>query len=290
VGLLHFWGILVILSGAWLVAAVLLALEDVAEDRYRLDVPDNRYARRIRTQVVVVRRITIALIVVITFGLLLTTFPQVRTVGASLLASAGVIGVVAALAAQSVLGNVIAGLQLAFSDAVRLDDVVVVEGEWTRVEEITLTHVILQIWDDRRLILPSSYFTTKPYQNWTRHKAEVLGTVELDVDWTTDVQAVRMELDAMVISHQKWDGRVAQLDVINAIDGYVRLRALLSAGDAGSLWDLRVAVREHLVAWIRDHQPNAMPRRRTEVRSAGNDHEEIAGSPEGYRADIGTED
>lgn len=267
-GLLHLWEILVILAGAWFVAALLLALEDVAEDRYRFDVPDNRYARRIRTQVVVMRRITIAAIVVITLGALLVTFPAVRTVGTSLLASAGVIGVVAALAAQSVLGNVIAGLQLAFSNAMRLDDVVVVEGEWSKVEEITLTHVVLQIWDDRRLILPSSYFTTKPYQNWTRTKAEVLGTVELDVDWATDVPALRQELNAMIISHQKWDGRVAQIDVTGAVNGYVRLRALLSAGDAGTLWELRCAVREHLVAWIRDHQPEAMPVRRTEMRYA----------------------
>lgn len=265
-GLLHIWEIAVILSGAWLVAAVLLALEDVTEDRYSFDVPDNRYARRIRTQVIVMRRITIAAIIVVTLGFLLMTFPGVRTIGASLLASAGVIGIAAALAAQSLLSNVIAGLQLAFSDAVRLDDVVVVEGEWAKVEEITLSHVVLQIWDDRRLILPTSYFTTKPYQNWTRTKAEVLGTVEFDVDWTIDVPAVRKELDGMVHNHWKWDGRVCQLDVIGAVDGVVRLRALLSAGDAGSLWDLRCAVREHIVAWIGIEQPGAMPRTRAELR------------------------
>jgi len=266
-GLLHIWGILVILAGAWLVTSVLLALEDVAEDRYRFDVPDNRAARRIRTQVTMMRRITVAAIIVITLGFLLMTFPEVRTIGASLLASAGVIGVVAALAAQSLLSNVIAGLQLAFSDAVRLDDVVVVEGEWAKVEEITLSHVVLQIWDDRRLILPTSYFTTKPYQNWTRTKAEVLGSVELDVDWTVNVSDVRKELNTTVSAHPKWDGRVCQLDVIDAVDGVVRLRALLSAGDAGSLWDLRCAVREHLVAWIRDQQPWALPRTRTEIRT-----------------------
>ncbi len=265
-GLLHIWGIAVILAGAWLVGAVLLALEDVAEIRYSFDVPDNRYARRIRTQVVVMRRLTIAAIIVITLGFLLMTFPEVRAIGASLLASAGVIGIVAALAAQSLLSNVIAGLQLAFSDAVRLDDVVVVEEEWAKVEEITLSHVVLQIWDDRRLILPTSYFTSKPYQNWTRTKAEVLGTVEFDVDWTIDVPGVRKELDAMVAESPKWDRRVCQLDVIGAVEGVVRLRALLSAGDAGSLWDLRCAVREHMVAWIRDEQPGALPRTRAELR------------------------
>jgi small-conductance mechanosensitive channel len=265
-GLLHVWGILEIIAAAWLVGSVLLAVEDAAEDRYSFDIPDNRYARRIRTQIAVVRRITIASIVVITFGALLTTFPEVRAIGASVLASAGVIGIVAALAAQSLLGNVIAGLQLAFSDAVRLDDVVVVEGEWAKVEEITLSHVVLRIWDDRRLIMPTSYFTTKPYQNWTRTKAEVLGTVEFDVDWLVDVPGVRSELSAIVSLDKHWDGRVCQLDVTNAIDGVVRLRALLSAGDAGDLWDLRCAVREHLVAWMRDNQPAAIPRGRLDLR------------------------
>ncbi|WP_064741888.1 mechanosensitive ion channel family protein [Hamadaea tsunoensis] len=267
-GLLHFLGIALIVSAAWLIAAILIALEDAAESRYRIDVPDNRQARRIRTQVVMLRRVTIAAIVVVTLGLILMTFPEVRAVGASLLASAGVIGIVAALAAQSVLGNVIAGLQIAFSDAIRLDDVVVVEGEWARVEEITLSHVVLQIWDDRRLIMPTSYFTTKPYQNWTRQKSEVLGTVELDVDFAADVQALREELRHVVEAADLWDQRVCVLQVTDAVEGRVHLRALVSAPDAPRLWDLRCLVREHLVGWIRDHQPTAFPRTRAELATA----------------------
>jgi small-conductance mechanosensitive channel len=266
-GVLHLLGIVLIVAGAWLVGSVLLALEDVAEERFRVDVPDNRAARRIRTQVVMVRRITVAATVVVALGVSMMTFPEVRAIGASLLASAGVIGIVAALAAQSVLGNVIAGLQLAFSDAVRLDDVVVVEGEWARVEEITLSHVVLQIWDDRRLILPTSYFTTKPYQNWTRTKAEVLGTVDFDLDWMVDVARLRKELEEAVDVHPKWDRRVCQLQVTGATDGVIRLRALVSAADAGALWDLRCGVREHIVSWVRDEQPSALPRTRAEIRS-----------------------
>ncbi|NUT35301.1 MAG: mechanosensitive ion channel [Hamadaea sp.] len=262
---LHMMGIALIVVGAWLVAAALLAVEDVAEARYRIDVPDNRQARRIRTQVVMLRRVTIAAVVVIALGLALMTFPAVRAVGASLLASAGVIGIVAALAAQSVLGNVIAGLQLAFSDAIRLDDVIVVEGEWARVEEITLSHVVLQIWDDRRLILPTSYFTTKPYQNWTRTRSEVLGTVDLDVDWQASVPRLRDELRTVVEASELWDGRVCVLQVTDAVGGYVRLRALVSAPDAPSLWDLRCLVREHLVAHLRDQEPGGLPRTRLEV-------------------------
>ncbi|MEV0271101.1 mechanosensitive ion channel domain-containing protein [Hamadaea sp. NPDC050747] len=264
-GVLHTMGIGLIVSGAWLVATVLLALEDVAEARFRIDVPDNRSARRIRTQIVVVRRVTIAAIVLLTVGVVLMTFPEVRTIGASLLASAGIIGVIAALAAQSVLGNVIAGLQLAFSEAIRIDDVIVVENEWARVEEITLSHVVLQIWDDRRLVMPTSYFTTKPFQNWTRTRSEILGSVEFDVDWAVHVQPIRDELRRLLETSDLWDGRVCVLQVTDAIEGRVRLRALCSARDAPSLWDLRCLVREHLVAWVRDHQPSAFARTRTEA-------------------------
>lgn len=266
--LLHGLVLAVIAATGWLVTALLLVMEDVALARFRTDVPDNRQARRIRTQVVMLRRVTIVIVVVLAAGVMLMTFPSVRGVGASVLASAGVIGVVAALAAQSLLGNVFAGLQLAFSDAVRLDDVVVVEGEWGRIEELTLSYVVVQIWDDRRLILPTSYFTSTPFQNWTRTQSAVLGTAELDVDWSVPVQTMREELRRLVEGTELWDGRVCVLQVTDATGGTVRLRALVSAADAGSLWDLRCLVREHLVGWIRDHRPVALPRTRTEIGDA----------------------
>ncbi|MEQ4301880.1 mechanosensitive ion channel domain-containing protein [Plantactinospora sp. B6F1] len=266
--LLHLLVLAVIAAIAWLVASFLLVSEDTALARFRTDVPDNRQARRIKTQVVMLRRVTIAVIVVLAVGVMLMTFPSVRGVGASMLASAGVIGVVAALAAQSVLGNVIAGLQLAFSDAVRLDDVVVVEGEWGRIEELTLSYVVVQIWDDRRLILPTSYFTTKPFQNWTRTRAAVLGTAEFEVDWSVPVQAMREELRRLVEGTELWDGRTCVLQVTDAVGGMVRLRALVSAADAPKLWDLRCLVREHLVGWLRDQRPTALPRLRTEIGDA----------------------
>ncbi|RAO28782.1 mechanosensitive ion channel family protein [Micromonospora saelicesensis] len=263
--LLHLLILGVIATLAWLVACLLVVVEDTALARFRVDVPDNRHARRVRTQVVMLRRLTIAVIVILTVGVMLMTFPSVRGIGAGVLTSAGVVGVVAALAAQSLLGNVFAGLQLAFSDAVRLDDVVVVEGEWGRIEELTLSYVVVQIWDDRRLILPTSYFTSKPFQNWTRTEAAVLGTAEFDVDWAVPVQTMREELRRLVEGTELWDGRVCVLQVTDATGGTVRLRALVSAADAGSLWDLRCLVREHLVAWIRDNRPTAMPRLRTEL-------------------------
>jgi len=262
-GILHLLVLGVIAAVAWLVAAFLLVLEDVALARWRTDVADNLKARRLKTQVVILRRVTVAAIVVVTLGVMLITFPAVRALGASVIASAGLISVIAALAAQSTLGNVFAGLQLAFSDAVRIDDVVVVEEEWGKIEEITLTYVSVAIWDDRRLILPSSYFTTKPFQNWTRTGSAVLGTAEIDVDWATAVEPLRAELRAVCEGTDLWDGRVCVLQVTDAIGGMIRLRALVSAHDAPSLWDLRCLVRERLVAWVWENQQGSLPRLRT---------------------------
>ncbi|HEV7896933.1 MAG TPA: mechanosensitive ion channel domain-containing protein [Planosporangium sp.] len=263
--LLHVLALALIAATAWLLASLLLVLQDTALARFRIDVPDNHQARRIRTQVVMLRRVTVAVVTVLALGVMLMTFPSVRGVGATVLASAGVIGAVAALAAQSVLGNMVAGVQLAFSGAVRIDDVVVVEGEWGRIEELTLSYVVVHIWDDRRLILPTSYFTAKPFQNWTRTQSAVLGTAEFDVDWSVPVQAMREEMRRMVEGTELWDGRVCVLQVTDATGGMVRLRALVSAANAGNLWDLRCLVREHLVAWVRDQRPTALPRMRAEV-------------------------
>jgi small-conductance mechanosensitive channel len=262
---LHGLIIAIIAAAAWLVADLLLVFEDLALTRWRTDVPDNMKARRLKTQVVILRRATIAAIVVIALGAVLMTFPAVRTLGTSVLASAGLFSVVAAVAAQSTLGNLFAGLQLAFSDAVRIDDVVVVEGEWGRIEELTLTYVALQIWDDRRLILPTSYFTTKPFQNWTRTGSAVLGTAEIDVDWSTPVEALRTELRSVCEGTELWDGRVCVLQVTDALGGSIRLRALVSANDAAALWDLRCLVRERLVTYVWEKQQDALPRVRAEL-------------------------
>ncbi|GAA0809638.1 mechanosensitive ion channel family protein [Spirilliplanes yamanashiensis] len=267
-GVLHALVLAVIAALAWLVAALVLVVEDASLAKWRTDVPDNLKARRLRTQVVVLRRVTVAAIVVLTLGVMLMTFPAVRAVGGGVLASAGVVSVVVALAAQSTLGNLIAGLQLAFSDSLRLDDVVVVEGEWGRIEELTLSYVVVQIWDDRRLVLPTSYFTTKPFQHWTRTGSAVLGTAEFDVDWSVPVEDARAELRAVCEGSELWDGRVCVLQVTEAVGGTVRLRALVSARDAGSLWDLRCLVRERLVGWLREHHPDALPRWRTELSGA----------------------
>src|SRR5439155_11479519 len=203
------------------------------------DVPDNLRRRRAQTQIKVIRRLTIAVVVVLTLGTMLMTFPAARAAGASVLASAGIVAAIAAFAAQALLGNVFAGLQLAFGGALRLDDVVIAEDTWARVEEITLTYVVLRVWDDRRLIVPSSYFTTKPFENWTWTGAALLGTVEIDLDWSAPFDRMRAELDRVLTATPLWDGRVGLLQVTDAVGAFVRVRALVSAIDAPTLFDLR---------------------------------------------------
>jgi hypothetical protein len=254
-----------IVALTWLVGSLAFVLEDVALQRYRVDVRDNRHARRVRTQVQVLRRITVAVLVLVGVAGVLLTFPGARAFGASLFASAGLLSIVAGLAAQSSLANVFAGLQLAFTDAIRVDDVVIADGEWGRIEEITLTYVVVHVWDDRRLILPSTYFTTTPFENWTRRSAELLGTVEIDVDWRVPVEAMRAELARLLQVTDLWDGRVGILQVTDAVGGLVRVRALASAVDAPTLFDLRCHVREGLVAWLQREAPEALPRTRLEA-------------------------
>ncbi|MBD8078832.1 mechanosensitive ion channel family protein [Cellulosimicrobium arenosum] len=258
----HLLLIALIVVVAWWVGAFAFVLEDSALQRFRVDNADNRHARRVRTQITVVRRLTVAVIVVCGIAGVLLTFDAARAAGASLLASAGLISIVAGLAAQTSLANVFAGMQIAFTDAIRVDDVVVLEGEWGRIEEITMTYVVVHLWDDRRLIMPSTYFTTTPFQNWTRRAADLLGTVELDLDFTAPVGAMRAELRRLLSLTELWDERVGILQVTDAVGGYVRVRALVSASDAPTLFDLRCFVREGLVDWLQRAAPGALPRYR----------------------------
>jgi small-conductance mechanosensitive channel len=274
-----------IVALAWWVGAFAFVLEDSALQRYRLDVADNRHARRVRTQITVIRRLTVAVIILCAFAGVLLTFSAARAAGASLLASAGLISIIAGLAAQTSLANVFAGMQIVFTDAIRVDDVVVLEQEWGRIEEITLTYVVVHLWDDRRLILPSTYFTTTPYENWTRRAAELLGTVEMDLDFRVPLGEMRAELDALLERTELWDHRVGILQVTDAVGGYAHVRALVSAHDAPTLFDLRCFVREGLVSWLQREAPVALPRTRIVRLADGADGtdstDEAAESPGG---------
>lgn len=262
--LAHLLRITGIINGAWLFAVIVLFVIDAAVRRADHDL-DPRNAKRIRTQVQITRRVVVALIVVIAVASVLLTFDGVRAVGASLLASAGLASVVAALAAQSTLGNLFAGLQLAFSDAIRIDDVVIVEEHYGTIEEITLSYVVVKIWDERRVVLPCTYFTTTPFENWTRKDTELMGTVEFDLDWRVDMEGLRAEFDRVLADTDLYNGRSHAMVITEATGGMVKARASLTADDDGALWNLRCLVRERLVTWVREHNPQALPRQRTQL-------------------------
>lgn len=274
------WILLAVIIGAltWFAVVVLLVIEAALLARYSTDTTDDRHLRRLKTQVTLGRRLAVALLVTIAVACVLLTIEQVRALGAGLLASAGVLSVVAGLALQGSLTNVFAGMQLAFTDAIRVDDVVVVEKQWGTVEEITMTYVVVHIWDDRRLILPSTYFTTTPFENWTRTSAALLGTVELDVDWRVPVDALRAHLKTVVDGTELWDGRTAVLQVTDAVNSLVRLRILVSAADSGALFDLRCLVRESMVSFLQGEYPHALPRQRWEAVTAGDRHSTVRNS------------
>jgi small-conductance mechanosensitive channel len=251
-----------IVVGAWFVATTVWFLVDVGLTRYRVDVADNRSARRVRTQILLIRRVATAVIVLVALAWVLLTFPSARAAGASLLASAGVVSIIAGVAAQSTLGNVIAGIQLAFSGAIRVDDVVVADGQWGRIEEITLTYVVVHVWDDRRMVLPSTYFTTTPFENWTRTSSQLMQSVDFDLDWLVDPGAMRDEMHRILARTKLWDGRTAVLQVTDAINGVVHVRILLTAVDAPTLFDLRCFVREEMIRWLQRTEPDSLPRTR----------------------------
>ncbi|GAB2932201.1 mechanosensitive ion channel family protein [Nonomuraea fastidiosa] len=260
-------GLVTIAAVTWLIVQATYALTDVVLERLvRVEGERNRRARRIMTQIALVRRIAAAAIIVIAIGAMLFSFPQVRALGAGLLASAGIAGAIVGIAAQPTLGNVVAGLQLAFSDAIRIDDVVVVEKEWGRIEELTLTYVVLRLWDERRLVLPVSYFTQNPFENWTRHGSRVLAVVYLRVDWSVPVPKLRDALYEFLQTNALWDQKDWTLQVTDVHEnGLVELRALMSAADSPSAWDLKCDVREFLVNYIRENYPDSLPRFRVET-------------------------
>lgn len=261
----HFLGLLLIASISWLLIKTAYVLEDFILRRFEVTVKDNLRARKIHTQFRVLKRLVIIVVCVIALALILMTFPKVKQLGTTILASAGIIGIVIGLAAQKTIGTFIAGLQIAFTQPIRVDDVVIVENEWGRIEEITLTYVVVKIWDLRRLIIPITYFIEKPFQNWTRVTADILGTVFIYVDYTVPFDSIRQELQRILEKSKLWDGKVCVLQVTNTTDRTVELRALMSAPDASTAWSLRCEVREKLVDFIQKKYPKALPRLRAEM-------------------------
>lgn len=245
----------------WFVVGCIYVLQSVLLRKYDITAANNVRARRIHTQFQVFRRMLITFVAVIDIGVLLWTFndPRIWHYGSGLLASAGIATLVLATAAKSTASNFLAGLQIALTEPIRIDDVVVVEGEWGRIEEITSSYVVVRIWDLRRLIVPLTYFIENPFQNWTRESADILGTAFLYVDYSIPVEELRKQLDIIVHPAPQWDQKVCVLQVTNLTDRSMEIRCLVSTRNSGDGFDLRCLVREKMIAWIKQNYPNAFP-------------------------------
>src|SRR5580658_5167747 len=260
----HALGLGVIASIGWTIVILTEMVGDIVFARYSLEAPDNLSARRIRTQTQVLQRIAALTVSIVTASVMLMTFPAVRHVGVSLLASAGLAGLIVGMAARSTLSNLIAGIQVALTQPIRIEDAIVLEGEWGWIEEINTTYVVVRLWDLRRLIVPLSYFIEKPFQNWTHTTANILGTVMIYVDYTAPVQALREELHRILETTELWDKKTWALEVTDATERTIQIRALMSARNGPAAFDLRCYVRERLVQFLRDKYPLALPKRREE--------------------------
>ena len=240
--------------------------EDIILSRFQIDRADNLEARGVQTQFKIFKKIVIVTLIILTLASVLMTFEKVRYLGTSILASAGIAGIVIGLAAQRLLGAILAGIQIAISQPIRIDDVVIVENEWGRIEEINLTYIVVRIWDLRRLVIPTSYFIEKPFQNWTRTTADILGTVFIYTDYSLPVSELRNKLHEILKESEDWDGKTWGLQVTNASEKTMELRALMSAENASNAWNLRCSVREKMIDFIKEKYPESLPIIRTDFK------------------------
>ena len=264
-GINHMLAVLLIAVVSWLLVRCIDTGQMAALRLYPVDQEDNLRARRVVTQVRVLGRITSGMVILLGAATIFMTIPAVRQFGAGLLASAGVAGLAVGFAAKPVLSNLIAGLQIALTQPIRLDDVVIIQNEWGRIEEIGGTYVVVRIWDERRLVVPLNYFIENPFENWTRSSARLTGTVFLWVDYRLPLDPLRDELRRLCEDAPEWDRRVCVLQVTDASDRAMQLRALVSATDSGRAWDLRCRIREGLIAFIQRDYPHYLPQQRASL-------------------------
>jgi len=259
----------VLLVGAigWAITTFVDGLTKRRLSHLKMDQPDDLTARKLATRLDVTRRVWVVLGAIVTLAAAFTVIPGVRQIGVSLFASAGIAGLALGIAARPLLSNLIAGLQIAFTQPIRIKDAVVIEGEWGWIEEIGLFYVVVKIWDWRRLIVPVSYFTDKPFQNWTRQTASIIGSVFWYVDYTAPIDAMREKLTEICKGTPLWDGDVVNLQVTETRDNAtLTIRALASARNSPEAWDLRCHIREHMIAWLQAEHPEALPRVRAEAQ------------------------
>lgn len=267
----HITGLGLIAAISWLAILLIEITSDLFASRYRIDVADNLTARRVQTQFQMMHRIAIVLVAVVSLSIMLMTFPAIKHIGMSLLASAGLASLVVGMAMKDTLSNLIAGVQIAFAQPFRIGDAVVVEGEWGWIEEIGVMYVVMRIWDLRRLVLPLSYFLDHPFQNWTRTSADLLGSTYLYTDYTVPVDAVRAELKRICEATPLWGGKVCGVQVSDSDRYTMQLRALMDARNSGDAWDLRCLVREKLIDFLQKNYPGSLPRYRGEFETTGSE-------------------
>jgi small-conductance mechanosensitive channel len=242
-----------------------------------VDAADNLLARKVQTQLSVLHRVVSVVVILVALAIVLMTFPAIRSIGASLLASAGLVGLIVGVALKPTFSSLVAGIQIALTQPMRLEDVVIVEGEWGWIEEIRTTYVVVRIWDLRRLVVPLSYFIEHPFQNWTRTSADLLGAVPLWVDYTVPVGEVREELQRIVKTTKLWKGDVCVLQVTDANEHAIQIRALIDARNSGDAWDLRCYVREKLIDFLQQRYPKSLPRFRGEFQRSFPDGHPFSG-------------
>ncbi|MHA7829860.1 MAG: mechanosensitive ion channel family protein [Flagellimonas sp.] len=267
--------ILFIFAMAWAMIALLKIIKKAVIQNYDIGEVDNLKARKVYTQFTILERIFIFIIILLATGFVLMSFEEIREVGISIFASAGVAGIIIGFSAQQFIGTILAGIQIAIAQPIKLDDVVIVEGEWGRIEEITLTYVVVSIWDKRRLIVPTPYFINQPFQNWTKTSSELMGTVFLYVDYNIPFDKIRKEQTRILNNTDLWDGKVDVVQVTDTKPNYVEIRSLMSAKDSPTAWDLRVHVREKLIVFLQENYPESIARttRLTVEQKNGNNDE-----------------
>ncbi|MEN0046589.1 MAG: mechanosensitive ion channel domain-containing protein [Bacteroidota bacterium] len=255
--------------GAWALMRFISIFIKIIEEQNNINTENNLHQRKVATQLQFIRKISAVIIVVVATSLALLEFEEVRKIGAGLLTSAGVAGIIIGFAAQKSIANLLAGLQIAFTQPIRIDDVVIIEGEFGRVEEITLTYVVVRLWDQRRMITPLNYFIEQPFQNWTRLNSELLGSVFIYADYDLPIEPLREELNKITENHPLWDGRVRNVLLTDLTENVMKIRILVSAKSSGDAFDLRCFVREHMVTFIQQDYPNSLPKTRVEMLPVG---------------------
>ncbi|WP_100628621.1 mechanosensitive ion channel family protein [Algoriphagus formosus] len=258
----HINTILIILGFTWCLLVLTGILKRIFLKQFDISQENNLRARKVYTQLNILQKIVNFIIIILGIGLILVSFEPIRKIGVGLFASAGVAGIIIGFSAQKAIGTLVAGIQIAFAQPFRLDDAVVVEGEWGWIEEVNLTYVVVRIWDQRRLVLPTTYFLEKPFQNWTRTSADIIGSVFIYTDYSVPFDALREELDRILENTPLWDKKVKVLQVTDAKERTVESRILVSAKNSPTAWDLRVHVREKMIEFLQKNYPAALPRTR----------------------------